>query len=281
MARGRGGGQGRGRREQKRTGPAVPGTEDKVAISKRHWRTLLHLIPYLWPKGRPDLRTRVVLAVIVMILAKIVTVWMPFFYKGSVDALTPHGHNLIVVPVALILGSAGAPGDERRPTGAGLALRVRWPIRAARDLGRDLHAPPPLSLRFHLERRTGGLARLIERGANAVDTLLRWLIFNIVPTLIELGLVCAILIVRYSAGYAWVTGATVIGYIAFTVVLTDWRTKYYRDMVAKDAEAGTRAVDSLINFETVKYFGNEGWETARYDDASRLMPTPPSNRLIR
>src|SRR5262249_4493759 len=110
-----------------------------------------------------------------------------------------------------------------------------------------------LSLRFHLERRTGGLSRLVERGTNAVDTILRWLIFNIVPTLIELGLVCAVLIVKFSALYAIITGITVIGYIAFTIVVTEWRTKYYRDMIAKDAEAGTRAIDSLINFETVKY----------------------------
>jgi len=266
MARGRGGRSERPRRQPKAAVlPLTAGTDEKVKISKRHWRTLAHLLPYLWPKGRSDLKVRVAAAVVVMILAKVVTVWMPFFYKGAIDALTPQ-HALIAAPVVLILGL----GLMRLVTSGIQQVRDSLFVRVGQYAQRAISVETfthlhQLSLRFHLERRTGGLSRLLERGANAIDTLLRWLIFNIVPTFIELGLVCTILALRFSPAYALVTGATVIGYVAFTLVVTEWRTKYYRDMVAKDAEAGTRAIDSLINFETVKYFGNEKWEAERYD----------------
>jgi ATP-binding cassette subfamily B protein len=266
MAHGRSGKSERSRRGSKP--PSAPNTqadETKVSLDARHWRTLAHLAPYLWPKGRGDLKARVAMAAAAMILAKLVTVALPFFYKGTIDALTPAG-QVLAVPFVLILGY----GLVRLLMSAIQQLRDSLFVSVGQyaqraisvETFKHLHA---LSLRFHLERRTGGLSRLVERGANAVDFLLRWLVFNIVPTLFELAMVCAILAHQFSGWYAVVTALTVVSYVGFTFRITEWRTKFYRDMIAKDAEAGTRAIDSLINFETVKYFGNEAWEARRYD----------------
>jgi ATP-binding cassette subfamily B protein len=266
----------RGRSERKRrvTGGAtpaampIPGQEEKATLRGRHWRTLLQLSSYLWPEGRADLRLRVVIAFGAMILARVATVWVPFFYKGSIDRLSIHD-QVIAVPTALILGY-GLGGlltsiiqQVRDSVFVSVGQYAQRTVSV--EIFEHLHT---LSLRFHLERRTGGLSRLIERGTNAIDSLLRWLGFNIVPTLIQLGLVCAILATHFSIWYAAITGLTIVSYVWFTFAVTTWRTKFYRDMVAKDAEAGARAIDSLINFETVKYFGNETWETRRYDHSA-------------
>ncbi|WP_370867287.1 ABC transporter ATP-binding protein/permease [Parvibaculum sp.] len=253
--------------------PASHGGPDPVTGGaftppRRHWRTLAAMLPRLWPEGRTDLRVRVVAAMVALVAAKGVTVYVPFIYKEAVDRLTPEtvAAAAVIVPVMLIL----AYGVGRIMMVALAQLRdaifAKVGQNAVRELAvetfRHLHA---LSLRFHLERRTGGLSRVIERGTKGVDFLLRFSLFNIVPTIIELGLVCVILAYAFDIRYALVTGVTVIVYIAFTFVVTEWRTRFRREMNDLDTEANTKAVDSLLNYETVKYFGNEEHETRRFD----------------
>ncbi|MBX3490948.1 MAG: ABC transporter ATP-binding protein/permease [Parvibaculum sp.] len=233
-----------------------------------HWWTLASVLPRLWPAGRSDLRTRVVIAMIALIGAKIVTVYVPFLYKEAVDRLSPEtaAAAAVVVPVALIV----AYGVGRILMVALAQLRdavfAKVGQNAVRELAvetfRHLHA---LSLRFHLERRTGGLSRVIERGTKGIDFLLRFSLFNIVPTIIELILVCIILAYAFDIWYAVVTAATVIVYMIFTFAVTEWRTRFRREMNDLDTEANTKAVDSLLNYETVKYFGNEDHEAKRFD----------------
>ncbi|MEQ8268130.1 MAG: ABC transporter ATP-binding protein/permease [Parvibaculum sp.] len=238
------------------------------AQRRTHWRTLATMLPRLWPPGRTDLHVRVVVAMLALVAAKGITVYVPFLYKEAVDRLSPEtvAAAAVLVPVMLIV----AYGVGRIMMVALAQLRdavfAKVGQNAVRELAvetfRHLHA---LSLRFHLERRTGGLSRVIERGTKGVDFLLRFSLFNIVPTIIELGLVCIILAYAFDIRYAAVTGATVILYIAFTFVVTEWRTRFRREMNDLDTEANTKAVDSLLNYETVKYFGNEDHEAKRFD----------------
>lgn len=249
-------------------GAPDPVTGGAPAPRHRHWRTLASMLPRLWPAGRMDLRVRVVAALVALIAAKAVTVYVPFLYKDAVDRLSPEtvAEAAVLVPVMLIV----AYGVGRIMMVALAQLRdavfAKVGQNAVRELAvetfRHLHA---LSLRFHLERRTGGLSRVIERGTKGIDFLLRFSLFNIVPTIIELGLVCVILAYVFDIRYALVTGATVIFYVAFTFVVTEWRTRFRREMNDLDTEANTKAVDSLLNYETVKYFGNEEHETRRFN----------------
>ncbi|WP_339829612.1 ABC transporter ATP-binding protein/permease [uncultured Parvibaculum sp.] len=237
-------------------------------VPRGHWWTLASVLPRLWPAGRTDLRARVVMAMIALIGAKIVTVYVPFLYKEAVDRLSPEtaAAAAVVVPVALIV----AYGVGRILMVALAQLRdavfAKVGQNAVRELAvetfRHLHA---LSLRFHLERRTGGLSRVIERGTKGIDFLLRFSLFNIVPTIIELILVCIILAYAFDVRYAAVTAVTVIVYMIFTFAVTEWRTRFRRQMNDLDTEANTKAVDSLLNYETVKYFGNEDHEAQRFD----------------
>ncbi|MCF8470654.1 MAG: ABC transporter ATP-binding protein/permease [Parvibaculum sp.] len=245
-----------------------PVTGGALAPRHRYWRTLASMLPRLWPAGRRDLHVRVVAALVALVAAKAVTVFVPFLYKDAVDRLSPEtvAEAVVLVPVMLIV----AYGVGRMMMVALAQLRdavfAKVGQNAVRELAietfRHLHA---LSLRFHLERRTGGLSRVIERGTKGIDFLLRFSLFNIVPTIIELGLVCVILAYAFDIRYALVTGATVIFYIAFTFVVTEWRTRFRREMNDLDTEANTKAVDSLLNYETVKYFGNEEHETRRFN----------------
>lgn len=231
-------------------------------------RTLVNMLPRLWPEGRADLRARVVFALLALVAAKGVTVYVPFLYKYAVDALSPEtvAAAAVVVPVMLIVGY----GVGRILMIALAQLRdaifAKVGQNAVRELAvetfRHLHA---LSLRFHLERRTGGLSRVIERGTKGIDFLLRFSLFNIVPTIIELVLVCFILAYAFDIWYSVVTAVTVIVYMVFTFAVTEWRTRFRREMNDLDTEANTKAVDSLLNYETVKYFGNEEHETRRFD----------------
>ncbi|MEX0838858.1 MAG: ABC transporter ATP-binding protein/permease [Parvibaculum sp.] len=226
------------------------------------------MLPRLWPAGRSDLRARVVIAMIALIGAKAVTVYVPFLYKEAVDRLSPEtaAAAALIVPVALIV----AYGVGRILMVALAQLRdavfAKVGQNAVRELAvetfRHLHA---LSLRFHLDRRTGGLSRVIERGTKGIDFLLRFSLFNIVPTIVELVLVCIILAYAFDIWYAVVTAATVIVYMIFTFAVTEWRTRFRREMNDLDTEANTKAVDSLLNYETVKYFGNEDHEAKRFD----------------
>jgi ATP-binding cassette, subfamily B, heavy metal transporter len=236
---------------------------------RQELKAVRRLAPYLWP---PDwgLRGRVLLSLAFLIGAKVINVYVPLLYKGAVDALSPGHAAVITVPVALVIGY----GIAR--VGAQLFAELRDAVfakvgqRAVRRLAlatfRHLHA---LSLRFHLERQTGGLSRAIERGIRGTEFLLSYMLFNVVPTLFEILLVCAILWGLYRASFALATLATIIAYIVFTFSVTDWRIKFRREMNERDSEANTRAIDSLLNFETVKYFANEEHEAQRFDQALR------------
>jgi len=232
-----------------------------------HLATLRQLLPYLWPIGRPDLRWRVIVALIALFASKVVTVWAPFAFRDAVDLLGSKGPaaTAIAVTVALILAYALARIMMVVLAQIRDGLFARVGQNAVRELSiitfRHLHA---LSLRFHLERRTGGLSRIISRGTQGIDTLLRYSLFNTFPTLIELVLVCAILAWNFGWLYAVVTFVTVIVYIVFTYSATEWRIGIRRTMNDADTDANTKAVDSLLNFETVKYFGNEEHETRRF-----------------
>ena len=210
---------------------------------------------------------RVVLSLACLLVAKLATVYVPILYKRAVDVLAPADAGAaVVVPVALIV----AYGVVRVASSAFAELRdalfARVGQRAIRQVAletfRHLHR---LSLRFHLDRRTGGVARAIERGTSGIEFLLSFMLFNILPTLLEIGLVCAILWGMFSANFALVTLVTLVAYIAFTIAVTEWRMRYVREMNDLDTEASARVVDALLNYETVKYFGNEAYEATRFD----------------
>jgi len=238
------------------------------AAASHHLATLAKLAHYLWPKHRLDLKLRVIAAMALLAGAKIAIVYVPFLYKGAVDALDVAGNAILVLPVALVVAyglvrlASQAFGELRDAVFAKVGQHALRTVALATF--RHLHA---LSLRFHIERQTGGLSRAIERGTKGIEFLLRFTLFNILPTLLEIGLVCGVLLVRYDVWFAAVTFVAVTSYVAFTVLVTEWRVKYRREMNRTDSEANTRAIDSLLNFETVKYFGNEGHEAERFDSA--------------
>ena len=231
------------------------------AGSKGQCRTLLTLVPYLWPAGQWGMRARVFIAFGLMAFSKIVNVYVPIFYRDIVDALTAE----VALAVALPIGLLFAYGGSRVLSVAFAEMREAIFARVAQRAVRNA----ALSLRFHLERQTGGLSRIIERGVKGIEFVLAFMMFNIIPTLLEIGLVCAILWGLFDFSYALVTFATLVGYIVFTLVVTEWRIKFRREMNDRDTEANTKAIDSLLNFETVKYFGNEAHEAMRFDDSMR------------
>jgi ABC-type transport system involved in Fe-S cluster assembly fused permease/ATPase subunit len=225
------------------------------------WRTLKKLSPYLW-----EHRLRFILAVLFLIGAKVATIGVPVLLKHIVDGLDASKHAVLALPVALIVGY----GLLRLATTLFTDLRdmifakvTQGMIRQVSiEAFRHLHN---LSLRFHLERQTGGVTRDVERGSQGISVIINYLLFRITPTLIEILLVGGILLVQFDWIFALITVGVLLIYIAMTVAITEWRTKYRRQMNELDSIATTRAVDSLINYETVKYFGNEKFETDRYD----------------
>jgi ABC-type transport system involved in Fe-S cluster assembly fused permease/ATPase subunit len=233
---------------------------------RSHFATLRTLAPYLWP---PDLglRARVVLALLFLVAAKLVNVTTPVLFKRAIDALTPH-EAAIAVPVGLVLAYGLARVMSQTFGELRDAVFAKVGSRAIRVVGltvfRHLHA---LSLRFHLDRQTGGLSRAVERGTKGIEFLLGFMLFNILPTLLEITLVTAILWRLYDARFAVVAFVTISVYIGFTLGITEWRTKFRRTMNETDQEANAKAIDSLLNFETVKYFGNEEHEAQRFDHA--------------
>ncbi len=245
-----------------------PVTGGAAPAMHRRWKTLRSFAPYLWPAGRADLRARVVFALVMLVASKAVTVYVPFLYRDATNMLSPKSAvgALVVAPVALIVAYGVGRilmvvlGQLRDGVFAKVSQNA---VRAlALKTFRHLHA---LSLRFHLDRRTGGLSRVIERGTKAIDLLLRFSLFNVIPTIIELALVAVIFIWAFNVWFALVTGVTIVLYIWFTFAITEWRTYFHRRMNALDTEANTKAIDSLLNFETVKYFGNEEHEARRFD----------------
>jgi ATP-binding cassette subfamily B protein len=247
-----------------------PGALSNQATEVGFWQELKALgglLPYLWPRDSIELRIRVFVAIALLVVAKGINVTVPLIYKRAVDALSPT-HAIIIVPVMLVV----AYGVAR--VGAQLSGELRDTVfskveqnavrRVALATFRHLHA---LSLRFHLDRQTGGLSRAIERGIRGTEFLLSYLLFNFVPTMVEILLVCGILWRFYAASFAITTFVTVVFYVVFTFAITDWRVKYRREMNERDSEANTKAIDSLLNYETVKYFANEEHEAHRFDTA--------------
>ena len=242
----------------------------REAGERSHLHTIRTLLPYLWPRGSLEMRGRVVLAILLLIGAKVANVYVPILYKDAVDILSGETTAVIVVPVAILLAYGAlrvltvAFGELRDAVFAKVAERAIRTV--ALQVFNHLHE---LSLRFHIERRTGGLSRAIERGIKGIEFLLTFMLFNILPTLVEVTMVCGILWFLYGITYAAITFVTIGFYIAFTLAVTEWRLKYRRRMNEKDSEANTKAIDSLLNYETVKYFGNEMHEAQRFDVSRR------------
>ena len=227
------------------------------------WHTVGTLLPYLLAyKGR------VLLALGCLVAAKLANVGVPLVLKEIVDRLTIAGPQTLVLPLALLV----AYGAARLSTTAFTELReylfAKVTQRAVRTIAlkvfRHLHA---LSLRFHLSRQTGGLTRDVERGTRGISTLVSFALFSILPTLVEIGLVSAILVARYNFWFIGITLGALVLYIVYTVTITEWRTGFRRTMNELDSKANTRAIDSLLNYETVKYFNNEEYEARRYDES--------------
>jgi ABC-type transport system involved in Fe-S cluster assembly fused permease/ATPase subunit len=243
-------------------GPARPKGRLKDEL-----QALKSLTPYLWPRDSFELRARVVLAVAFLLVGKLVNIYVPLLYKHAVDALSP-SNTVVAVPIALIVAYGAARVMSQGFNELRNAVFAKVSQRAIRQLAlrafRHVHA---LSLRYHLERRTGGLSRAIERGTAGIDFLLSFMLFNVVPTLFEILLVCGILWRLFNWTFAAVTLVTILLYIAFTFSITDWRVRFRREMNERNSEANTKAVDGMLNFETVKYFANEEHEARRYDAA--------------
>jgi ATP-binding cassette subfamily B protein len=228
------------------------------------------LLPYLWPTDNWPMRRRVIFAFALMVASRVANVYVPLFYKDAMDVLTGVGNLAVVLPLALLFAYGATRvlavgfAELREAVFARVAQRA---VRAAAlRTFEHLHA---LALRFHLDRQTGGLSRVIERGVKGIEFVLAFTMFNILPTLLEILLVCAILWNLFDVWYALITFVTIISYIGFTLVVTEWRIAHRREMNNRDTEANTKAIDSLLNYETVKYFGNEMHESARYDSAMR------------
>ena len=273
-------------------GPRFPVAEEGATGG---WKALRSLLPYLWPSGAPSLRLRVLLALAALVAAKVASVYIPVFYGRAVDVLSPAVSGAaaalgdgtvtaegalagggavtavaITVPLGLILAYGAARILSLAFNEARDAIFINVAQRAIRTVAlevfRHLHA---LSMRFHLGRQTGRLSLAIERGTRAIESLLRFSLFAIFPTVIELSLVFVILWVMLDATIALTTIAVVVLYIAYTMKVTEWRLKFRREMNRQDGRASTKAIDSLLNFETVKYFGNEAHEARRLDEALR------------
>ncbi|HEX3954738.1 MAG TPA: ABC transporter ATP-binding protein/permease [Stellaceae bacterium] len=251
---------------------SIPGLPEPDERLREGLRALRGLGPYLWPRNALDLRVRVVLAVLLLVAGKLISIAIPFLYKHAVDALSggAAARAAIVVPVGAIIAYGLARVMSQGFNQLRDAVFAKVGQRAVRQVAlsvfRHIHS---LSLRFHLERRTGGLARAVERGTAGIEFLLSFLLFNIAPTLFEIIVVCAILWRLYDWAFALITLLTVVVYVTFTFMVTDWRIRFRREMNERNSEANTKAIDSLLNYETVKYFANESYEAERYDGALR------------
>jgi ABC-type transport system involved in Fe-S cluster assembly fused permease/ATPase subunit len=251
--------------------PPLPTPTDRAAAAARgDWHTVRTLLPYLLAY-----RGRVALALACLVAAKVANVGVPLVLKQIVDALTPGSQaQILVLPLALL----AAYGVLRLATTAFTELRefffAKVTQRAVRTIAlktfRHLHE---LSLRFHLARQTGGLTRDVERGTRGISTLIGFTLFSILPTLIEIALVSAILLARYDLWFIGITVGALILYIFYTITITEWRTGFRRQMNELDSKANTRAIDSLLNYETVKYFNNEEFEARRYDESLQRWET--------
>ena len=241
-------------------------------------RTIVHLWPYIWPADRPDLKSRVVLATMLLFAAKLATVAVPFTFKWATDALAGHGtaplgpDNIIAwalaTPVMMTLAYGGMRILMAALTQVRDGIFAKVAMNAVRRLAMltfdHMHL---LSLRFHLERKTGGLTRVLERGRNAIETIVRMVLLQLAPTIVELALIVAVLLYHFDWRYVAAIGVTVALYMWFTYLATEWRISIRREMNTSDTDANAKAIDSLLNYETVKYFSAETREGKRYDRA--------------
>ncbi|KGM48874.1 ABCB family ABC transporter ATP-binding protein/permease [Pseudooceanicola atlanticus] len=248
------------------------GSQTTTEMPKNGMEIIRRVVPYLWPEGQTWVKRRVVIALVVLLLAKLVAVGTPFLYKAAVDALAGEGDS---VGWLVSLGAVSLTvvyGMSRMLSVGFQQLRdvvfARVGQRALRQLAFEtfehMHR---LSMRYHISRKTGGLSRIIERGVKGVEFLLRFLLFSIGPLIIELFLVGIVLWAAFDFWYLAVVMAVIGAYVAFTFKVTEWRVKLRKVMNDQDTDANQKAIDSLLNFETVKYFGAEGREAARYDQA--------------
>ena len=242
-----------------------PAPADPAGTPRSDWTTLKRLGPYLW-----EYRVRMVLALVFVVAAKAANVGVPLLLKELVDNLAiPIGdpRALVVVPLGLLLAYAGLRLSTTVFTELRELVFAKATHGAARRIAletfRHLHA---LSLRFHLDRQTGGMTRDIERGTRALQSLVSYSLYTIVPTLVELTLVLTLLGSRFDMGFVWITLAALVAYGTLTISLTEWRTQFRREMNELDSKAHSRAIDALLNYETVKYFNNEDFEARRYDE---------------
>ncbi len=241
---------------------------EKPSLSRNDWGTIRSLLPYLW-----EFKKRVSLALVLLVMAKLASVAVPLLLKEVVDALD-QPQDMLVLPVLFVVGygvlrlCSTLFGEIRDAIFAKVTQRAIRRV-AIRVFG-HLHA---LSLRFHLERQTGGVSRDIERGSRGISFLLNFMLFNILPTLLEIGLVAIILLSNYDIWFSIIIFSTLVAYIALTLVVTERRMIFRRTMNDMDSKANTRAIDSLLNYETVKYFGNESWEAERYDEHLKKWET--------
>ena len=234
---------------------------EKPAATRNNLKTIATLLPYLW-----EFKVRVILALSLLVLAKLANVSVPLVLKEIVDTLN-QPRAVLVLPVFLLISygvlrlCSTLFGELRDAIFAKVTQRAIR--RVANKVFTHLHS---LSLRFHLERQTGGVSRDIERGTRGISFLLNFMLFNILPTLLEIGLVLGILISQYDIWFSIIIFLTLLAYIALTLIVTEWRMIFRRTMNNMDSKANTQAIDSLLNYETVKYFGNEAWEARRYDE---------------
>jgi ATP-binding cassette, subfamily B, heavy metal transporter len=246
--------------------PEATNTNYGVFQERSVSKVLASLLPFLKPY-----KARILLALGCLALAKVANLTLPWIMKQLVDSMNIK-NSLLVLPVALLMAYGLARLTMTLFTELRQIIFARVMARSARHVMlkvfRHLHS---LSLRFHLNRKTGGVSRDVERGGSAISDLLDWTLYTILPTLLEVTLVTIIFVVAYDIGFALITLVTLISYIIWTFKVTEWRTRFYRDAVDADSKASARAVDSLLNFETVKYFNNEKLEAKRYDDSLQQM----------
>ena len=254
------------------TNSGSPVSSDRGALL----RTVFHLWPYIWPSDRPDLKLRVLGSMLLLLAAKLATIAVPFTYKWATDALAGHGSApvaasqwlvwAVAAPVAMTIAYGGMRILMAALTQLRDGLFAKVAMHAVRRLAyRTFVHMHELSLRFHLERKTGGLTRVLERGRNAIETIVRMVILQLAPTIIELSLIVGVLMWKFDWRYVLAIMITVAVYMIYTYHATEWRIGIRRKMNESDTDANIKAIDSLLNYETVKYFSAEGREAERYD----------------
>ncbi|MFL1462919.1 ABCB family ABC transporter ATP-binding protein/permease [Roseococcus sp. DSY-14] len=253
-------------------------------MATNHGAAVRAILPFLWPSPRMEgaqgdengLRLRTTLAVLFLVAGKVANVMVPILYARAVDALAPKDGTgaMLAIPVALVVGYGlvrlMAAGFNELRNAVFAKVQARAGRRVALSLFRHLHA---LSMRFHMDRATGGLSRVIERGVRGIAVVLNFMLFNILPTIVEILFVCALLAWMFDVSFAVTILLTIAAYVAFTLTFTNWRLRFRRQMNDMDQEANTKAVDSLLNYETVKYFNNERHEGRRYDESMTRYET--------